>query len=87
MEEGEDAGHGSDNEDGDVIAEPRVAAAAQPVPAHPVAQIIHLGAGEHCGKMYKNSISFCYLGSHDDNQAQVDKECNSRIQRATHAFH
>ena len=87
VEEDEDAGHGSDNEDGGVIEEPRVAAAAQPVPAHPVAQIIHFGAGEHYGKMYKNSTSFCYLGSQDDNQAQVDKECKSRIQRATYAFH
>jgi len=66
-EEDEDAGHGSDNEDRGAIEEPRVAATAQPAPAHPVAQIIHFGAGEHNGKMYKNSISFCYLGSQDDN--------------------
>ena len=36
VEEDEDLGHGSDNEDGGVIKEPRVAAAAQPAPAHPV---------------------------------------------------
>ena len=59
VEENEDAGQGSDNEDGGVIEEPRVAAAVQPAPAHPVAQIIHFGAGEHYRKMYKNSNSFC----------------------------
>ena len=87
VQDDEDTSHGSDNEDGGAIEEPRVAAAAQPVPGHPVAQIVHFRAGEHYGKLYKNTTSFCYLSSQDDNQAQVDKECKSRIQRATVAFH